>query len=65
MATSRLRRKLERDGAPGRVHFGESFVKVGTKALMQFGTPLPAVNDHRKDKNEYKPIWEQEVRCIH
>lgn len=28
MATSRLRRKLERDGVPTHVNFGESFVKV-------------------------------------
>lgn len=31
MATSRLRRKLERDGAPSHVNYGESFVKVWRK----------------------------------
>ncbi|WFD20951.1 hypothetical protein MCAP1_003206 [Malassezia caprae] len=56
MATSRLRRKLERDGVPEHANLTESFCK-----LMQYGTPLPSLTDHKRDKNEFKPIWQQEV----
>ncbi|WFD28660.1 hypothetical protein MNAN1_003673 [Malassezia nana] len=53
MATSRLRRRLERDGVPEHVSLTESFCK--------YGTPLPSLADHKRDKNEFKPIWQQEV----
>ncbi|PKI86018.1 hypothetical protein MVES1_000098 [Malassezia vespertilionis] len=53
MATQRLRRKLDRDGVPEHVNLGENFVSIGT--------PLPALNANRKDKNEFKPVWQQEV----
>ena len=53
MATQRLRRKLERDGVPEHINLSESFCR--------YGTPLPALSTHRKDRNEYKPLWEQEV----
>lgn len=34
----------------------------GTRArLIQYGTPLPSLTDHKRDKNEFKPIWQQEV----
>lgn len=29
--------------------------------LTQYGTPLPSLTDHKRDKNEFKPIWQQEV----
>ena len=30
--------------------------------LVQIGTPLPALDSKEYDANEYKPVWEQEVR---
>ncbi|WFD32528.1 hypothetical protein MSPP1_003576 [Malassezia sp. CBS 17886] len=53
MATQRLRRKLERDGVPENVNLGENF--------CTFGTPLPSLTEGGKDRNEFKPLWEQEA----
>ena len=50
MATT-LRHRLERDGVPRGVNLTESF--------CLYGTPLPSLT--KKDRNEYKPPWEQEV----
>ncbi|KAL7424940.1 hypothetical protein Q5752_000627 [Cryptotrichosporon argae] len=53
--TSRLKHRLERENVNLRsAHLNESFVQIGT--------PLPALGDHKKDKQEYLPVWEQEVR---
>lgn len=30
-------------------------------AESKIGTPLPALSDHKKDKLEYVPEWQQEV----
>ncbi|GAA5909013.1 uncharacterized protein JCM6883_002579 [Sporobolomyces salmoneus] len=58
MASSRLKRKLELTAADpsSSSEFGnlsESFVTLGTA--------LPSLTDNKKDKNEFKPVWEQEV----
>ena len=53
MASRRLLHRIERDGVPGRASVDESFV--------YYGTPLPALQDYRKDKNELMPEWQQEV----
>ncbi|WFD36722.1 hypothetical protein MCUN1_003609 [Malassezia cuniculi] len=53
MASRRLLHRIERDGVPGNANLTESFVR--------YGTPLPDLKDHRKDKNELKPEWQQEV----
>lgn len=53
MSSSRLRSHLTRDGdAEAIAQANESFVLIGT--------PLPDLE--RKDRNESKPVWEQEVR---
>ncbi|BGP12297.1 hypothetical protein JCM10213_000007 [Rhodosporidiobolus nylandii] len=55
MSSSRLKRKLE-TGQLDSQQYGnltESFVSVGTA--------LPALTDKKADKNEFKPVWEQEV----
>ncbi|KAK0529011.1 hypothetical protein OC834_003838 [Tilletia horrida] len=52
-----LRRRLERDGGIAGVNtstIDESFVVLGT--------PLPALTSSKRDPNELKPVWEQEVR---
>lgn len=46
-----LRHRLERDGVPRGVNVTENFCR--------YGTPLPSLT--KKDRNEYKPLWEQEV----
>lgn len=51
--TSRLRRKLDDLESNGQ-NLNESFVLIGT--------PLPALADNKKDKNEFVPLWQQEVR---
>lgn len=53
MASSRLKCKIETadDGQYG--NLSENFVSIGTA--------LPALTDNKKDKNEFKPAWEQEV----
>ncbi|KAK0565884.1 hypothetical protein OC861_003545 [Tilletia horrida] len=55
-STSRLRRRLDTDDAlaGGNVVVDESFVIIGT--------PLPALSSTKRDHNELKPVWEQEVR---
>lgn len=53
--TSRLKHKLELENVNLRsAHLNESFVQIGT--------PLPALADNKKDKLEYQPEWQQEVR---
>ncbi|GAA5961279.1 hypothetical protein JCM3765_002897 [Sporobolomyces pararoseus] len=53
MASSRLKRKIEVADQGGFGNLNESFVSIGT--------PLPALTENKKDKNEFKPVWEQEV----
>ncbi|GAA5858282.1 hypothetical protein JCM8547_004633 [Rhodosporidiobolus lusitaniae] len=55
MSSSRLKRKLETGQLDDRDYgnLTESFVTVGTA--------LPALTDKKADKNEFKPVWEQEV----
>ncbi|GAA5885521.1 hypothetical protein JCM16303_002242 [Sporobolomyces ruberrimus] len=53
MASSRLKRKIEVSDQGEFGNLTESFVSIGT--------PLPALTEHTKDKNEFKPIWQQEV----
>ncbi|BEI88274.1 uncharacterized protein CcaverHIS019_0109920 [Cutaneotrichosporon cavernicola] len=53
--TSRLKHKLELENVNLKsAYLNESFVKIGT--------PLPALSEHKKDKQEFLPAWEQEVR---
>ena len=53
MASSRLKRKIEVADERQNGNLNESFVSIGTA--------LPALTDHKKDKNEFKPVWDQEV----
>ncbi|CAD6888509.1 unnamed protein product [Tilletia controversa] len=55
-SAANLRRRLERDGGVlgGSGNIDESFVVIGT--------PLPALSSTKRDNNELKPVWEQEVR---
>lgn len=53
MASSRLKRKIEVADEGQYGNLTESFVSIGTA--------LPALTDHKKDKNEFKPVWDQEV----
>ncbi|KAE8268732.1 hypothetical protein A4X09_0g3610 [Tilletia walkeri] len=53
-SAANLRRRLERDGGVVGGNIDESFVIIGT--------PLPALSSLKRDNNELKPIWEQEVR---
>ncbi|GAA5981028.1 hypothetical protein JCM10908_003955 [Rhodotorula pacifica] len=53
MASSRLKRKIEVADEGQYGNLNESFVSIGTA--------LPALTDHKKDKNEFKPVWDQEV----
>lgn len=53
MASSRLKRKIEVADEGQYGNLKESFVSIGTA--------LPALTDHKKDKNEFKPVWDQEV----
>ncbi|GJN92005.1 hypothetical protein Rhopal_005033-T1 [Rhodotorula paludigena] len=53
MSTARLKRKIELADEGQYGNLTESFVSVGTA--------LPALTDSKKDKNEGKPAWEQEV----
>lgn len=52
--TSRLKKKIERDGDDSGGNLNESFVS--------FGTALPSLADTKKDSAEFVPIWQQEVR---
>ncbi|OCF37096.1 G patch domain-containing protein 1 [Kwoniella heveanensis BCC8398] len=53
--TSRLKHKLELENVNlNSAYLNESFVQIGT--------PLPALAEHKKDKQEYVPEWQQEVR---
>ncbi|WVW86716.1 hypothetical protein I302_108770 [Kwoniella bestiolae CBS 10118] len=53
--TSRLKHKLELENVNlNSAYLNESFVQIGT--------PLPALSEHKKDKQEYVPEWQQEVR---
>ncbi|PWN37868.1 DUF1604-domain-containing protein [Meira miltonrushii] len=53
MATERLRKRLD-DGQAGRSNnVNENFCLIGT--------PLPSLDSKKRDPNEYKPIWQQEV----
>lgn len=54
MATDRLRRRLRDVDAGELADLTESFCYIGT--------PLPDLNDRKKDHNELKPIWQQEAR---
>lgn len=53
MSTTRLNKKLAAapEGAYG--NLTQSFVSVGT--------PLPSLASAKKDSNEFKPLWQQEV----
>ncbi|GAA5876541.1 hypothetical protein JCM3774_003131 [Rhodotorula dairenensis] len=53
MASSRLKRKIEVADEGQYGNLNESFVSIGTA--------LPALTDNKKDKNEFKPVWDQEV----
>ncbi|WWC65679.1 uncharacterized protein I303_108300 [Kwoniella dejecticola CBS 10117] len=53
--TSRLKHKLELENVNlNSAYLNESFVQIGT--------PLPALSERKKDKQEYVPEWQQEVR---
>lgn len=54
MHTSRLRKKVEQADPGTYGNLNESFVSVGTA--------LPSLaSSSKKDLNDYKPLWEQEV----
>lgn len=54
MSTSRLKKAIENSDNHGLGNLLESFCDIGT--------PLPSLDSKAKtDKNEFKPIWEQEV----
>jgi G patch domain-containing protein 1 len=54
MHTSRLRKKVEQADPGTYGNLNESFVSVGTA--------LPSLaSSSKKDLNDYKPVWEQEV----
>ncbi|KAM0793650.1 hypothetical protein ACM66B_001081 [Microbotryomycetes sp. NB124-2] len=53
MHSSRLKKKIEQAESGQYGNLNESFVTVGT--------PLPSLAATKKDANEFKPIWEQEV----
>lgn len=53
MTTSKLKHKIEIADSGSYGNINETFVV--------FGTPLPSLADS-KDSNEFKPVWEQEVR---
>lgn len=52
MASTRLKRKVDNaeEGAYGNL----------TESFVSCGTPLPSLAS-KKDSNEFKPIWQQEV----
>ncbi|RXK36349.1 G patch domain-containing protein 1 [Tremella mesenterica] len=53
--TSRLKHKLELENVNlNSAYLNESFVQIGT--------PLPALAETKKDKQEYLPVWQQEAR---
>ncbi|SPO40700.1 uncharacterized protein PSFLO_06182 [Pseudozyma flocculosa] len=54
MATNRLRRRLEEADPATLARLSENF--------CQIGTPLPSLENRKRDPNEYKPIWQQEAR---
>ncbi|SCV67959.1 BQ2448_80 [Microbotryum intermedium] len=55
MASSRLRRRLDHDpdAASQYANLDQSFVEIGTA--------LPSLASTKRDTNEFKPLWEQEV----
>lgn len=53
MATNRLRRKVAAEEDLQGPQPIESFVQIGT--------PLPSLLDRKRDQNEFKPAWQQEV----
>ncbi|WVQ79390.1 hypothetical protein IAT38_001487 [Cryptococcus sp. DSM 104549] len=53
--TSRLKHKLELE----QVNLKSNYLN---ESFVQIGTPLPALADNKKDKLEYVPEWNQEVR---
>lgn len=53
MASTRLKRKV---ATADQGEFGNL-----TENFVTFGTALPALTENKKDKNEFKPVWEQEV----
>ena len=58
MASANYLRKLERD-KPGS---SRTFIQsIESENFCLIGTPLPSLNDKKKDRNEYKPIHQQEV----
>ncbi|KLT41563.1 DUF1604-domain-containing protein [Cutaneotrichosporon oleaginosum] len=53
--TSRLKHKLELEN----VNLKSAYLN---QSFVQIGTPLPALSDHKKDKQEFLPVWQQEAR---
>lgn len=53
MATDRLRRRVAGDDDLQGAKPLENFVQIGT--------PLPSLLDRKRDPNEFKPAWQQEV----
>jgi G patch domain-containing protein 1 len=70
--TSRLKHKLELENINLKsAYLNESFVQVRRPHIRgvisvnyQIGTPLPALADHKKDKLEYLPEWQQEASSL-
>ncbi|GAA6011707.1 hypothetical protein JCM11491_000724 [Sporobolomyces phaffii] len=61
MASSRLKRKVQLATGSGTV--GGDGPQLGNvnESFVSIGTALPALSDPKHDKNEFKPVWEQEV----
>ncbi|TIC59614.1 CNH-domain-containing protein [Wallemia mellicola] len=58
MSAARYLKRLERD-KPGA---GQAAAQASSNEnFCLVGTPLPSLVDSKKDKNEYQPIWQQEV----
>ncbi|PWN49000.1 hypothetical protein IE53DRAFT_388798 [Violaceomyces palustris] len=54
MSTDRLRKRLQEADDRTLSQLKENFCMIGT--------PLPALDEKKKDHNELKPVWQQEVR---
>ncbi|MCO5573495.1 hypothetical protein L7F22_027266 [Adiantum nelumboides] len=53
MATERLRKRLDDSQGNSSNNVNENFCLIGT--------PLPSLDSKKRDPNEFKPVWQQEV----
>lgn len=58
MSAAKYLKRLERD-RPGA---GQAAAQAASNEnFCLVGTPLPSLVDSKKDRNEYQPVWQQEV----